>query len=51
MKSYFYLAKTTRKPQNLDPANLYNILEYEQGQVKVDNLTTQRSFNWTKSLR
>ena len=35
----------TPKFGHLDPANLYNILEYEQGQVKIDNLTTQRSFN------
>ena len=31
---FFFSYWTPRKPQNLDPANLYNIVEYKQGQVK-----------------
>ena len=30
----YFLCVTTRKPQNLDRANLHNIVEYKQGQVK-----------------
>jgi hypothetical protein len=29
-----FLSVMTRKPQNLDRANFYNIVEYKQGQVK-----------------